>query len=44
MTNRIADISQRKAVTVLRILYPIWAVVGLLSQNFGRNPDICSSF
>jgi hypothetical protein len=31
MTNRIADISQRKAVTVLRILYPIWAVVGLFS-------------
>jgi hypothetical protein len=31
MTNRFADISQRKAVTVLRILYPIWAVVGLFS-------------
>ena len=31
MTNRIADISQQKAVTVLRLLYPIWAVVGLFS-------------
>ena len=31
MKNLIADISQRKAVTILRILYPIWFVVGLFS-------------
>ena len=30
-TARIADLSQRKAVTVLRLLYPIWFVVGLFS-------------
>ncbi len=34
MTNRIAGISQRKAVTVLRILYPIWFVVGLFSVMY----------
>jgi len=31
MLNLVTDLSQRKAVTVLRILYPIWAVVGLFS-------------
>jgi hypothetical protein len=31
MTNRIADLTQRKAVTFLRILYPIWFVLGLFS-------------
>jgi hypothetical protein len=31
MTSSFADLSPRKAVTVLRILYPIWAVVGLFS-------------
>ena len=31
MTNHITDLSQHKAVTILRILYPIWAVVGLFS-------------
>jgi len=31
MTNLITDLSQHKAVTILRILYPIWAVVGLFS-------------
>ena len=34
MTNRSADLSQRKAVTVLRILYPIWFVVGLFSVMY----------
>jgi hypothetical protein len=29
MTSTFADLSQRKAVTYLRILYPLWAVVGL---------------
>ncbi len=29
MKNLIADLSQRKAVTVLRLLYPIWFVTGL---------------
>jgi len=31
MKNLITDLSQRKAVTILRILYPIWFVVGLFS-------------
>ena len=31
MTNFITNLSQRKAVTILRILYPIWAVIGLFS-------------
>ncbi len=31
MANLITGLSQRKAVTILRILYPIWAVVGLFS-------------
>jgi len=31
MLNLIAELSQRKAVTVLRFLYPIWFVVGLFS-------------
>ena len=31
MTNLITDITQRKAVTILRILYPIWAIVGIFS-------------
>jgi len=31
MLNRITELSQQKAVTVLRVLYPIWAVVGLFS-------------
>lgn len=31
MTNLITDLSQHKAVTILRLLYPIWAVVGLFS-------------
>jgi len=39
MTNLITDLSQQKAVTLLRIMYPIWAIVGLLSQNFGRLGD-----
>ncbi|NIO69732.1 MAG: DUF4386 family protein [Anaerolineae bacterium] len=29
MTSTFADLSQRKAVTVLRILFPIWLVVGI---------------
>lgn len=31
MTNIITDLTQQKAVTILRILYPIWAVVGIFS-------------
>ncbi len=31
MTNLITDLSQQKAVTLLRIMYPIWAIVGLFS-------------
>lgn len=31
MTGTYADISQRRAVTILRILYPLWVVVGLFS-------------
>ena len=31
MTNIIIDLSQQKAVTILRILYPIWMIVGLFS-------------
>ena len=31
MTNLISDLSQRKAVTVLRLLYPIWIVVAFFS-------------
>lgn len=31
MTKLITDLSQHKAVTILRLLYPIWAVVGLFS-------------
>ncbi len=31
MTNLLADLTQRKAVTFLRILYPIWFVLGLFS-------------
>lgn len=31
MKNLITDLSQRKAVTILRILYPIWTIVGLFS-------------
>ena len=31
MANLNTDLSQHKAVTILRILYPIWAVVGLFS-------------
>lgn len=31
LTNLITDLSQHKAVTILRILYPIWVVVGLFS-------------
>ena len=31
MTNHITDLSQRKAVTILRILYPIWMIVGIFS-------------
>ena len=34
MTNRIADISQRQAVTLLRILYPIWIVFGIFSLMY----------
>jgi len=36
MTNPFADISPRKAVTVLRLLYPIWFVVGLFSLLYVR--------
>jgi len=31
MLNIVTDLTQHKAVTILRILYPIWAVVGLFS-------------
>ena len=31
MTNIITDLTQKKAITILRILYPIWAAVGLFS-------------
>ena len=31
MTNIITDLTQKKAITILRILYPIWFVVGLFS-------------
>ncbi len=31
MKNHISDMSQREAVTVLRLLYPIWAVVAIFS-------------
>lgn len=31
MKNLITDLSQHKAVTILRILYPIWAIVGFFS-------------
>ncbi len=31
MKNLVTDLSQRKAVTILRILYPIWAIVGFFS-------------
>ncbi|MFC1571863.1 DUF4386 domain-containing protein [Candidatus Margulisiibacteriota bacterium] len=34
MTNRIADMSQKTAVTILRFLYPIWAVVGLFGVMY----------
>ncbi len=34
MLNLIADLSQRKAVTVLRFLYPIWFVVGPFSLMY----------
>ena len=34
MTNLFADLSQRKAVTVLRFLYPIWLVVGPFSLMY----------
>ena len=34
MLNLITDLSQRKAVTVLRFLYPIWFVVGLFSVMY----------
>ncbi|KAF5425014.1 MAG: protein of unknown function (DUF4386) [Candidatus Methanocomedens sp.] len=31
MLNIVTDLTQQKAVTILRILYPIWAVVGIFS-------------
>jgi hypothetical protein len=31
MTNISTDLTQKKAITILRILYPIWFVVGLFS-------------
>lgn len=31
MTDVFTDMSQKQAVTILRILYPIWAVIGLFS-------------
>jgi hypothetical protein len=34
MTSTFADLSQRKAVTVLRILFPIWFVVGMFSIGY----------
>jgi hypothetical protein len=34
MTSLIADLSQRKAVTILRFLYPIWFVVGLFGVMY----------
>jgi len=33
-TARIADLSPRKAVTILRFLYPIWFVVGLFGVMY----------
>ena len=42
MTNRFADISQRKAVTVLRILYPIWFVLGLFGVMYVPSTLIAS--
>ncbi len=34
MTNLITNLSQQKAVTILRILYPIWFVVGLFGLMY----------
>ena len=34
MKNIISDISQHQAVTVLRFLYPIWAIVGLFGVMY----------
>jgi len=34
MTNLITNLSQHKAVTILRILYPIWFVVGLFGVMY----------
>ena len=34
MKNLNTDISQRKAVTILRFLYPLWAVIGLFSVMY----------
>jgi len=34
MTNSIADLSQRKAVTALRFLYPLWFVIGPFSLMY----------
>jgi len=34
MTNSIADLSQRRAVTALRFLYPLWFVIGPFSLMY----------
>jgi hypothetical protein len=34
MAKLTIDISQREAITVLRILYPIWAIVGIFSIQY----------
>jgi len=34
MTGLFSDFSQRRAVTILRILYPIWAVVGMFGLMY----------
>ena len=34
MINIITGLSQRKAVTYLRILYPIWAIIGIISIQY----------
>jgi len=34
MNNNLNDLSQQKAVAILRILYPIWAVVGVFSLMY----------
>ena len=42
MTNLITNLSQHKAVTILRILYPIWFVVGLFGVMYVPSTIIVS--